>query len=803
MNLVELAAGTSRYKKERFLKRLTEDAFRDKVVRPLFLRRNFLDGRDYCGRLETGKDIVFLLEDPLGIMDIYAVQTKRGNLNMSKQYSKNAAEAATQLKTALNTKIPFIKPKEKKLPTKVLLCTSGKINETARNFICDSVNCPNIIFQDSDDLIPMIDKYLPELWFDIDAEVMPYLRNFKRSIEQFTFTQLFSATELASANISPVTSYQSFVALHVHRYVLKTKKQKGKMIQTPEIEEFPVTGLLSRKEPLILLLGSAGSGKSTALLRMCYILCERGLSAPKQSTIPVFLRAQDMATERSSSLLDLISVATKKISSQRKATLKTTDLNGGNLLLCIDALDELADCEAQEDVVARIVKFHNRYPTCKIMVTSREYGFIKKIENLSKFTEFRISPMSYKEAGKILQRLSKKDKLPTARSQEFLRRLQDVHGMDLSPLLVTVFAASSEYSRQDIPANITELFKKFTEMMLGRWDVRKGLALQYQAPLKDFVLTRVGFEMHRRKETSIGIDEFQKLVAHELSIRGYKADVGTLTDEILHRSGLFRILDDKVEFRHLMLQEFFAGRGLPSPDLVEDLISKDWWRRALVFHFGQNPGESRLLQQLTERIIAKTPPEIFCSAVTLGLALQASYLIETRKKKDILIWLINELSEMLQHYDRDIVVGAAFPLHAFLGYYLLARDSVAMSALDKCKDAVLEETLEAANSDRSRDLCRFWIIAGLIEIGALDAAAKLLRNFTPTDKRLYLGIHLSAFLFYHVRVTSKDERHLALTICDQVQRHLPELRKQLLKEFTSELLEVRKGEVKALPIPQN
>ena len=60
----------------------------------------------------------------------------------------------------------------------------------------------------------------------------------------------------------------------------------------------------------------------------------------------------------------------------------------------------------------------------------------------------------------------------------------------MNRLLVTVFVATTDYSRKDIPANITELFKKYTEMMLGRWDASKGLAQQYQAPLKDFVLPK-------------------------------------------------------------------------------------------------------------------------------------------------------------------------------------------------------------------------------------------------------------------------------------------------------------------------
>ena len=83
--------------------------------------------------------------------------------------------------------------------------------------------------------------------------------------------------------------------------------------------------------------------------------------------------------------------------------------------------------------------------------------------------------------------------------------------MELSPLLVTLFVATSEQGRRDIPANITELFKKFTELMLGRWDVAKGLGQQYQAPLKDFVLTRAAFEMHRRRVGELEIAELEAL----------------------------------------------------------------------------------------------------------------------------------------------------------------------------------------------------------------------------------------------------------------------------------------------------
>lgn len=73
----------SRFKKDRFLKSLTEDEFRDRAVRPLMLRSGYKDGRDLCGPNEHGKDALFSSIDQLGISTIIAVQTKRGNLNLA------------------------------------------------------------------------------------------------------------------------------------------------------------------------------------------------------------------------------------------------------------------------------------------------------------------------------------------------------------------------------------------------------------------------------------------------------------------------------------------------------------------------------------------------------------------------------------------------------------------------------------------------------------------------------------------------------------------------------------------------
>ncbi len=156
----------SRFKKERFLRSMTEDQFRDEVVRPLFLRKGLKDGRDLCGVDEEGKDCIFLGEEHLGFKVLYSVQTKKGNINLTKKASQSLIEAKTQLHTALETPVAFIETKQKLLPTYAILVSSGKINTKARNYIVESVKQPHIRFMDIDSLITDIDRTFPELWLE-------------------------------------------------------------------------------------------------------------------------------------------------------------------------------------------------------------------------------------------------------------------------------------------------------------------------------------------------------------------------------------------------------------------------------------------------------------------------------------------------------------------------------------------------------------------------------------------------------------------------------------------------------------
>ncbi len=173
------AATISRFKKERALLAMAEDDFRDLVLRPLLLRKGLTDGRDLCGADEKGKDTIFFKDDPILTRVMYAVQTKRGKINMTRKATENVIEALVQLRTALSTSVSLISPKERRKPDFVLLCASGTINQAAKDHIVSEIGDQHIAFMGGDEIITEIDIHYPEYWYGIEADKFPYYRKLK------------------------------------------------------------------------------------------------------------------------------------------------------------------------------------------------------------------------------------------------------------------------------------------------------------------------------------------------------------------------------------------------------------------------------------------------------------------------------------------------------------------------------------------------------------------------------------------------------------------------------------------------
>jgi NACHT domain len=782
------------FKKLQFLKSMSEDEFRDRVVRPFYILRNLEPGKDLCGPDEEGKDCYFFGSDTVRGRILYAIQTKKGDLRMSQAARDNVTNAATQMKTALETQIKDGVTKQAYWPDCVLLVASGTINAPAERYIADHVKDTRIVFLDGPRLIPQIDRLMPELWLGIDVKTLPYLKALRDDLIRQSDTIDISHLGIGADVGSPITD-DTYVQLYLNR-LNPAAEQMGGTKKTQLWEELPVQHVLRRKERLILMTGNAGAGKTTSLRRLALILVQEALASNEAKEIPVFLRALEIV-HSNGRLVDTAAMAASKLSAESSHCFSLKELQDGNVAVLIDGYDEVASEIKRDALIERIREFHTSFPKCRLILTSRDYTFARQLPEKLRFLRYNISPINLKQTEKIVARLSRGKGLQPEIANEMLRRLDNVHGMELNPLLVTVFVATSDYSRQDIPANITELFKKFTEMMLGRWDTSKGLSQQYHAPLKDFLLCRIACQMHESRVTSWPLTKFRKHIEQELEERDHEGDVDVLLEEILDRSGLVTVQDDEIRFRHLLIQEFFAGRGISKPDFLHSVIHDSWWTKALVFHFGQNPENHQELQAVIQKLDVLTGKKLYQSAVSIGLALQACYLAKRHDKSSTIRWVVNSLAATKNELVADGHDGKSPPAMDAMFYYIYARDAVGSKLIRDVAEAIANGSTEDVGAPEN-DVRRFWCIVGLIEAGETELAEKHIKHFNPADRRLLMCIYMGCNYFAKIRVSSAEQKKAAERIADQIAPRIGDLKKQIFQELKGMLLEVRSGEVKAI-----
>jgi predicted kinase len=734
--LDEIVMGLSvpHYRKIQILAGLEPSVLSSEVLQPLFVKMGLSVTR---AELEN---FLAVEKNRFGRSNVTVVVPFAGNLTLANP--QNVEDAISRVSRALSETEEEARGQGSGLA--YCLCVNGAVNDKASSRIHEAA--PNGTILGATKLVSLIDQFFSTYWHREFLAAHQYFFNVRREmIGDSIITESLPARMPTPESFLNAVSDDRYLELRVLRRRAVPEKRRGKVTLTEAIEEFSVTTIPKRSERLVVLFGDAGSGKSTAVRRIALELAESGIQEPRSATAPVLLRAVDIA-EDCENLRQCVRRKILQVLGSEHEDGTADALMAEPHFVIIDALDEIADQEIRDRVLKLASSYAQECQGCKVLVTTREYAAIRESIALKPYAEMRLKNIDLPQATALVKRMRKdKSKVPTDAATDVLRRLQESHGISLSPLLVAVFVATSEDARQDVPANITELFKKFTELMLGRWDEAKGFSLQYQAPLKDYVLQDVAFRMHTARVRSIPLAEFQAQVSEFLSARGLTADIVQLLDEITYRSGLLRIVNNEIEFRHHLIQEFFAGRGIANSGFIQDNISDEWWRNSIVFYFGENPGAADLLLNAMSKAGAFSDLDLHDAAVTLGQAAQASYLVGLEEKRATFQQVVKALSETSDSFRKTVDPGSKIPILSMVSEYFVAKDAVALSALTHFAGDLFARLDDEGNDDLTQ-LQQFWILTGLVQARQYDRVAELLKQFKPKHGELWCALDLACFL---------------------------------------------------------
>ena len=328
--------------------------------------------------------------------------------------------------------------------------------------------------------------------------------------------------------------------------------------EPPEkLERLPVLdGMRKYADEHVLLVGRPGSGKSTALIRL---LLEAGEAATGNAAakIPVLVELRYWQTGVIDRILTVLQQG--DCLALDAATLKSW-LRQGRLLLLLDGLNELPSEEARRDVAT----FRRDYPQTPMVFTTRELsvggdlGIAKKLE---------MQPLTEIQMQEFVQAY-----LPPDQAEQMLRQLKErLRELGQTPLLLWMLCGLFQ-RLGTVPPNLGLVFRQFTQgyerSLKQDIPVTAESRRWWSLVLQQLAIAMMQGENPQEKPTeflvAIARPVAEAIVTQYLTAEKFDKprDFAKQWLEDLLKHHLIQLNGDKIEFRHQLIQEYYAAEWL-------------------------------------------------------------------------------------------------------------------------------------------------------------------------------------------------------------------------------------------------
>ncbi|MFZ3127971.1 MAG: NACHT domain-containing protein, partial [Rhodoferax sp.] len=342
----------------------------------------------------------------------------------------------------------------------VWVVTSKSISHNAKQRIEEKFKTRKIHFFESDWLVTQIDRHAPHFWEEIDGAVGQYLARLDKRLDVIS-------AQTAIATSPQVSSLQMEVdveEVESDRYLQARKPSKPRLVNLKD-------EVLSNK--ISIVEAEMGYGKSHLARRLGTYFSS---VATFKSTLalPVYASFKSYA-DSDKSLDDFLD------GHVGRDCLDHVKSTGGKILLILDGVDEASsDQEICKVKATKLIKDVRNDPILSLVLTSRpwkalgeiaaEHGGVKK---------YRIRPLSVGKIITYLRQVLETMKMP-ARLVNDLANSGLFRQLPHNPIAATLLANIVKQEKYELPSNLTELYAKTVELMLGRWDERREISTEKQ-----------------------------------------------------------------------------------------------------------------------------------------------------------------------------------------------------------------------------------------------------------------------------------------------------------------------------------
>jgi len=511
------------------------------------------------GVRELGKDLVIVKKDKIGI-DVIGIIVKMGNIKAKtlgdvdeiKHHLKEAMipcqkeltikEIESQIEQARTHPAEMKTIFEKLTVSKVIVILVGTFSRQAVERLTKEKE-GNVEIRDIDWLTDNFSEYYPQVFFE--GKAMDFLQNKIQEMENKHWLSKKRKINLSEYFVEPmIEKIGTNIKINnddILKKILKSISKKQK------VSFSKLKSLLNINKP-ILLVGEAGVGKSEALTKLAIDLMKKAINQSikekvKNINIPILISAKDIVEAK-----DIDSFINEYfcIDDNIKERFKIE-------ALMIDALDEITAIKSIE--VIEKAKIYSEKMSCSLIITSRKIDIIKNAPG--GFEKYEVLPFEYSQAlqlfGKLVQDENK---------LKFLKNCLEKITFQIPkvPLSLILLIELVEENKE-IPASITELYERFSDLMLGRWDSEKGIKIIFEYIIKRKFLSELAFkEFFKKDRVEICKEEYIEFSkdyfesyfgATDYNLNEFLKEIG--------RAGIINI-NGKIKYNHRSFLDFFVAR---------------------------------------------------------------------------------------------------------------------------------------------------------------------------------------------------------------------------------------------------
>jgi hypothetical protein len=270
-------------------------------------------------------------------------------------------------------------------------------------------------------------------------------------------------------------------------------------------------------------------------------------------------------------------------------------------LLFVDGADEkdlsgdkLADVIVEASASAKLAGI-------KLVITSRwNEGFERNSALVKSGKRIELVPLSTSRLIEFIRRLC--DNLDIkSRLIEDLKKSSIFKELPKSPIAAILLAQLLNDNSKDLPSNLTELYLKYTEYSLGRWDMDKGLQTQKEFEALSTIVMEIAEYLLTNQLDSITISEAKGFFDRYLKKRNLGVTSQDLYDRLTDRCELVFADESNGTFRfkHKTFKEFFYAKAhLKKPLTIDDRVWSTYWSTSYYFYVGLQKDCPELLTEI-------------------------------------------------------------------------------------------------------------------------------------------------------------------------------------------------------------